>query len=165
MAQAQNDIERAERDMTELENCLNQSKELAEVTRSPLIAPKDKQAVFGAIMEKMDLCALTANFVHTIIANGRVSALPDIIAAFHAKAQEASGAVGAKITAARQLSQEQKSELTDAIEKTLDKKLLPRFAVDSSLLGGLIVKIGSRQIDTCLKTKLSSMKLKLKEVG
>ena len=88
-----------------------------------------------------------------------------MVKAFRAIAADARGEVAADVTSAHPLSASQQEELKAALKGVTGKDVAINAAVDPSLLGGLVVKIGSRQIDTSLKTKLNSLKLALKEVG
>ena len=97
--------------------------------------------------------------------NRRLFAIPTIIKSFRSIAAEQRGEVTADVVSAHPLTAAQKSELTAALKGVAGKDVVISAAVDPSLLGGLVVKIGSRQIDTSLKTKLNSLKLALKEVG
>ena len=88
-----------------------------------------------------------------------------MIRAFRRIAAEARGEIAADVPSAHDLTAAQKSELAAALKGVAGKDVAIRLTVDPSLLGGLVVKMGSRQIDTSLKTKLASLKLALKEVG
>jgi F-type H+-transporting ATPase subunit delta len=92
-------------------------------------------------------------------------AIPAIIKAFRKIAAEARGETAAEVTSAHALSPAQEAELKTALKSVAGRDVAIAVTVDPSLLGGLVVKIGSRQIDTSLKTKLASLKLALKEVG
>ncbi|WP_266036048.1 ATP synthase F1 subunit delta, partial [Brucella intermedia] len=92
-------------------------------------------------------------------------ALPGIIAAFRKIAAEHRGEISADVVSAHELSAAQQNELKATLKGVAGKDVTINVTVDPSILGGLIVKMGSRQIDTSLRTKLSSLKLALKEVG
>lgn len=91
--------------------------------------------------------------------------LPGIIAAFRKIAAEHRGEISADVISAHELTLAQQNELKATLKGVAGKDVTINVTVDPSILGGLIVKMGSRQIDTSLRTKLSSLKLALKEVG
>jgi F-type H+-transporting ATPase subunit delta len=91
--------------------------------------------------------------------------MQDMLAAYRKLAAEHRGEVTADVTVAQKLSAEQTKELKAALKSVVGKEVALNATVDPSILGGMIVKVGSRQIDTSLKTRLSSLKLALKEVG
>ena len=88
-----------------------------------------------------------------------------MIRAFRAKLADARGETSAEVVVAQKLSADQTKQLKATLKGVVGKDVALDVTVDPSLLGGMIVKVGSRQIDTSLKTKLSSLKLALKEVG
>jgi len=91
--------------------------------------------------------------------------VPGMIKAFRQIAAEHRGETAAEVTSAHELTAAQQTELKAALKSVAGKDVAISVTVDPSLLGGLVVKMGSRQIDTSLKTKLNSLKLALKEVG
>ena len=117
------------------------------------------------IAAKAGLDGVFGNFLKVVASNRRLFALPGMITAFRAIAADHRGVVTAEVTSAFELSAAQKKDLQATLKDVAGKDVEIDLTVDPSLLGGLIVKIGSRQIDTSLRTKLSSMKLVLKEVG
>ena len=108
---------------------------------------------------------LTGNFLQVVAANRRLFVLPGMIRSFRQMAAAHRGEVEAEVTSAHALTDEQRRELAETLGRYAGKTVTMRESVDPSILGGLIVKIGSRQIDTSLRTKLNSLKLALKEVG
>ena len=117
------------------------------------------------MLAKAGVSGLAANFLHVVARNRRLFAVPDMIRAFRRIAAEARGEASAAVTTAHALSPEQENELKSVLAGIVGRQVAVAVSVDPALLGGMIVKLGSRQIDTSLKTKLDSMKLKLKEVG
>ncbi|RUU63162.1 F0F1 ATP synthase subunit delta, partial [Mesorhizobium sp. M7A.T.Ca.TU.009.01.1.1] len=97
--------------------------------------------------------------------NRRLFAIPGMIRAFRQISAEHRGETAAEVTSAHELTAAQQTELKAALKSVAGKDVAISVTVDPSLLGGLVVKMGSRQIDTSLKTKLNSLKLALKEVG
>ena len=111
------------------------------------------------------ISGLLANFLKVVARNRRLFALPGMIKAFRIIAAKQRGEISAEVTSAHALDAAQETELKAALKSVTGKDVAVNVTVDASILGGLIVKVGSRQIDTSLRTKLSTLKLALKEVG
>ena len=154
-----------ESDLTRFEALLNSSDDLARLIRSPVFSAEEQSKAIGAVLAAADIKGLAGNFLRVVAANRRLFAVPAIIKAFRKIAAEARGETAAEVTSAHALSPEQETELKAALKSVAGKDVAIAVTVDPSLLGGLVVKMGSRQIDTSLKTKLASLKLALKEVG
>lgn len=108
---------------------------------------------------------MVGNFLKVVARNRRLFVLPGIIKAFRLLAARHKGEITADVTSAHALTLAQEIELKAALKGVTGKDVAVNVTVDPSILGGLIVKVGSRQIDTSLRTKLSTLKLALKEVG
>ena len=115
--------------------------------------------------DRAGIGGLVGNFLRVVAANRRLFAIPAMIKAYRRIAAERRGQVAAEVTSAHPLTAEQEAQLGTVLKGITGKDVAMTLAVDPALLGGLVVQIGSRQIDTSLKTKLNSLKLALKEVG
>ena len=113
----------------------------------------------------MGIGGLVGNFVRLVARNRRLFALPGILTAFQSLMARDRGEATAQVTSAQPLTEDQKNELKTVIRDRLGKTVTIEAKVDPAILGGLIVKVGSRMIDTSLRTKLMTMKTHLKEVG
>lgn len=160
-----NAVAAVEADLARLEAMLADSADLRRLIESPAFSSDDQLRAISAVADKAGITGLVGNFVRVVAANRRLFALPSIIAGFRAIAAEARGEVAADVTSAHALSAQQERELQAALKQVAGKDVKMSLLVDPSLLGGMVVRIGSRQIDTSLKTKLNSLKLALKEVG
>lgn len=147
------------------EAMLNESPDLLRLIRSPVFSAEDQLRAITAIVDKAGIGGLAGSFLKVVAQNRRLFAIPAIIRAFRRIAAEARGETTAEVTSAHALTQEQEDELRATLKGVAGKDVNISVTVDPSLLGGLVVKMGSRQIDTSLKTKLASLKLALKEVG
>ena len=165
LAASEKKISAVEKDLGRVDALLKGSDDLMRLVRSPVFSAEDQQAAISKILDKAKVTGIVGNFVRVVAGNRRLFALPDIIPAFKAKLAEARGEATAKVTVAAALTAPQTTQLKAALKSVVGKDVALDMVVDPSLLGGMIVKVGSRQIDTSLKTKLSSMKLALKEVG
>lgn len=158
-------VDSVARDLEGLAVALDESADLRRVTGSPEFSTDDKLRAVSALAEKAGYGQLSANFLKVIASNGRLSALPEMIRAFRLAVADHRGEITAEVTAAHALDDAQQNELKTALKGVTGKDVAVSLTVDPSILGGLIVRIGSRQIDTSLRTKLSTLKLALKEVG
>ncbi|BCH21760.1 ATP synthase subunit delta [Mesorhizobium sp. L-8-10] len=154
-----------EADLGRFEALLEGSEDLQRLIKSPVFSADDQARAIAAVLEKAGIGGLAGNFLRVVARNRRLFAIPGMIKAFRRIAAERRGEVAAEVTSAHALSAAQETELKAALKSVAGKDVAITVTVDPSLLGGLIVKMGSRQIDTSLKTKLNSLKLALKEVG
>ena len=141
------------------------NEDLQRLVRSPVFGADEQAAALGAILSKARIGGLTGNFVQLVARNRRLFVIEDIITAFRALAAADRGEVSASVTSAQELKPAQIKSLQTALKSITGKTVTLNQQVDPSILGGLIVKVGSRMIDTSLKTKLNSLKLRMKEVG
>jgi F-type H+-transporting ATPase subunit delta len=149
-----------------LADLLGESKDLSKLVESPILSRGEQQNAITMIMEKANADALTVKFLGTLAANGRLSTLPRVIQAFQLEHARRRGQVSAEVISAVALDESRKA----VVEKTVARlagsdKLSLSMRVDSSLIGGLIVRIGSRMIDTSIKTKLSRLESAMKGVA
>jgi F-type H+-transporting ATPase subunit delta len=165
LAAEANAVGDVERDLSGFEGLLKESPDLDRLIRSPVFAADEQSRAIAAVLARAGIGGLAGNFLRVLANNRRLFAAPVIIAAFRRITAEARGEASAEVTSAHALSADQENELKAALKSVAGKDVTIAAKVDPSLLGGLVVKMGSRQIDTSLKTKLASLKLALKEVG
>jgi F-type H+-transporting ATPase subunit delta len=151
-------IEEVEKDLAQFQGLLHESEDLARLVRSPVIASEDQSRALAAVLSKAGASSLTSNFFKLIAKNRRLFAADDIARAFTALAARHRGEVSAEVTTAHALSDEQLADLKAVLKQSVGKDVTLATKVDPSLLGGLVVKVGSRMVDSSLKTKLASMK-------
>ena len=160
-----NSVAKVEADLGRFEALLNGSEDLQRLIKSPVFAAEDQTRAIAAVADRAGITGLVGNFLRVAAANRRLFAVPGMIAAFRRFAAEHRGEASAEVASAHELTAAQINELKAALKGVAGKDVSVAVTVDPSLLGGLVVKMGSRQIDTSLKTKLNSLKLALKEVG
>jgi F-type H+-transporting ATPase subunit delta len=165
LAADSNSVAKVEADLSSFEKLLASSPDLDRLIKSPVFSADDQFKAIAAIADKAKIGGLVGNFLRVVAKNRRLFTVPGIISAFRSIAAEARGEVSADVTSAHELTAAQQTELKAALKGVAGKDVAINVTVDPSLLGGLIVKMGSRQIDTSLQTKLNSLKLALKEVG
>ncbi len=152
-------------DLDKFQALLDESDDLKRLVASPVFSAEDQFKAVSAIVVKAGITSLAANFLKVVANNRRLFAVPGMIAAYRTIAAAHRGEVVAEVTSAHALDEAQETELKAALKSVTGKEVTIALTVDPSILGGLIVKVGSRQIDTSLRTKLSTLKLALKEVG
>ncbi|TIX76412.1 MAG: F0F1 ATP synthase subunit delta, partial [Mesorhizobium sp.] len=160
-----NSVAQVEADLNSFAAMLEGSADLTRLINSPVFSSEDQAKAIAGIADKAGITGLTGNFLRVVAQNRRLFAIPGMIKAFRQVAAEHRGETAAEVTSAHALTDAQQTELKAALKSVAGKDVAITVTVDPSLLGGLVVKIGSRQIDTSLKTKLNSLKLALKEVG
>lgn len=151
--------------LDKFQGMIDGSEDLQRLIKSPVFSADEQLAAVSAILEKAGISGIAGNFLKVAASNRRLFAVPGMVRAFREIYARHRGEVSAEVTAARALTAEQETELKAALKGVTGKDVTINVAVDPAILGGLIVKLGSRQIDTSLRTKLSTLKLSLKEVG
>lgn len=165
LAQESNALSAVEGDLAYFERMLAESPDFRRLIESPVFSADEQFKAVSAILDKAELGGLVGNFIRVVAKNRRLFAVPQMIRAFRAIAAQARGETSAEVVSAHALTAAQEKELKAVLKEVAGKDVAVNASVDPSLLGGLVVKLGSRQIDTSLKTKLNSLKLALKEVG
>ena len=149
-------------DLSNLKNILKDNKELSLVVKSPLITSIDKLNIFESLLKKINANELTSTFIKVIEKNKRFSNLASIITQFININSQKRGDVLADVTSADELNDDQKNNITNQLKSILGDKLSLSFDVDKSIMGGLIVKVGSKMIDTSLANKINKLKIAMK---
>jgi F-type H+-transporting ATPase subunit delta len=152
-------------DLNRFNEALDAFDDLVRLVKSPVFSAEEQGRALAAILEQLKIEGLTRNFLLLVAKNRRLFATPDMIRAFTAMLARHRGEIGATVTAASKLTESQVTALKQALKAALGKDVLLEQRVDPSLLGGLVVKVGSRMIDSSLRTKLNSLKVAMKEVG
>jgi len=132
------------------------------VVKSPLITSIDKLNIFESLLKKINANELTSTFLKVIEKNKRFSNLASIITQFMNINSQKRGDVLADITSADELNDDQKNNITNQLKSILGDKLSLSFDVDKNIMGGLIVKVGSKMIDTSLANKINKLKIAMK---
>ncbi len=152
-------------DLTSLQKMFDDSDDFRRLVKSPILSRIDQSKGINAVAEKAQLAPITRQFLGLAAQNRRLSALPGVIAGFRAILADRRGQATAQVTSAEPLSEAQKSSLVDVLKKSVGRNIEIATKVDPSILGGLIVKVGSRMVDSSLKSKLQRLKLAMKGVG
>ncbi len=157
-----NALDTLESDLSQMKSAVAESADLANLVHSPAINRDDQQRAIAAVMDKMGLGDLTKRFVGLMTSKGRLAMLPGAIEGFTHMLTEHRGEVIAEVASAHPLSDAQRDTLAEKLKSTYGKDVKIDARVDPSLLGGLVVKIGSKMIDASLKAKLSGLQRAMK---
>ncbi len=158
-------IKALETDLAVLEAALGDSKELVALISSPLVTREQQRLAVAALAEKMKLSNIMTNALGLKADKRRLYVLPHFIAALRALIAEHKGEVTAEVTAAKALTKTQKDKLAKALKAAVGKDVNINMAVDEDLIGGLVIKLGSRMIDTSIRARLNALQNSMKEVG
>ncbi len=138
------------------------SPELQRLMRSPVFKVADQTASIEALAAKAKINGLALNFLKLMSANRRLAAVPDAIRGYNALVAKSKGEISGEVISAEKLSAKQLTDLKAALKTATGSNVALTTSVDPSLLGGLIVKVGSRMLDNSLKTKLQNLKVSMK---
>jgi len=149
-------------DLTLLQTMLNDHKDLQLIIESPLVASTNKLGILEKLLLNIRTSKLTLTFLKVLEKNKRFSNLYSIISQFININSFNRGDVLADITSAEELNDEQRKNINEQLKNTLGKKLSLNFIVDKKIIGGLVVKVGSKMIDTSLANKINKLKIAMK---
>ena len=154
-----------EADAAALEAALVASPELGAMIASPIISRTEQTGAITAIAAKMGVAPLMAHTLALMGANRRLFVLPQFIADLRARISAEKGEMTAEVIAAKALTAAQSKKLAATLKAKVGKDIILKTTVDASLIGGLVVKLGSTMIDTSIKAKLAALQNIMKEVG
>ena len=150
-------VSAVESDLETIGEAIKESADLGALIRNPQISREAASKAIEAVADVLGLSQLTKNFLGVLAGNRRLSALPQIIRAFAAIAAAQRGEATAEVTSAHALSDEQVEQLRQKLEVREGRKVKVKTSVDPDLLGGLVVTIGSKRIDSSIRTRLNSL--------
>ncbi len=155
-------LAQVESDVKTFQGMLDSSEDLRRLVRSPVISAENQATALTALLAKAKISGLTANFLKLIARNRRLFATADMFKSFRALVARERGEVSADVVSAHPLSAEQMNALQDVLKAQVGKDVQINTRVDPNLLGGVVVKVGSRMIDSSLRTKLNNLKVAMK---
>lgn len=155
-------LDAVEKDFATFTAAWKESADLRDVARSPLIDPADKAKALTAVAAKLGLSDLGRKTIGVAAQNRRAGELPGIFSVYRTLVARERGARQVEIVSARPLAEAEKSAIVDALGKQLGAKVEAETRVDDSLIGGFVVRVGSRQFDASVKAKLDALRLALK---
>ncbi len=155
--------ETVENDLNALAGMLADSDELNRMVQSPARSREEQGAAMGALADTAGFDALTKNFLGLVASNRRLLALSDMINDFRTLARDHRGEISAEVTSAHALNDKQLDAIKAHLKAAMGRDVQVDASVDEDLLGGLIVKVGSRMIDNSIRTKLENVQLAMRE--
>jgi len=152
-------------DLAKFDAMLAESDDLRRLVRSPVFTADSQSKALAAVLDKAEIAGIAAKFLKVLTANRRLFAVADVIRAFRALVAKFKGEATADVTVAEALSDTNLDTLMVALMSVTGKDVALNVKVDPSIIGGLVVKLGSRMVDSSLRTKLNSIKHAMKEAG
>lgn len=164
LAHERGTLEAVEGDMNALAALLEQSAEFRRLVKTPLLKRAQQGAAAAKVVQEMELSDITGNFLGVLAENRRLNALSGIIRDFRALLAQHKGEVTAKVVSAKPLNDTQMKALTAKLKQIAGRDVSIDARVDKALIGGLVVRIGSRMIDGSIATKLGNLERAMKGV-
>ena len=149
-------------DLARLVAMADESADFQRLLRSPVLNRDEQGKAMAALLDAMDVNDLTQRFVGLIIRNRRLFTLTDMVRGYLDELARRRGEITAEVTAPKALSESQTTALRDALQKKLGGKVTIAESIDPSMIGGLIVKVGSQMVDTSLRMQLNKMQLSMR---
>ena len=165
LALESNAIDAVQGDLDRFDALVGDNPDLARLVRSPVFGADEQGKALAAVLAKADIGGLAAKFLMLVTSNRRLFAVGQIIKAYRALVARHKGELTAQVTVAEPLSDAHRSAIRDALHAVTGKDVGLDVNVDPAIIGGLVVKLGSRMVDSSLRTKLNSIKQAMKEVG
>ncbi len=164
LALDQKAVDAVKADLDRFSALLDQNPDLVRLVRSPVFGADEQSRALKAVLERAGISGLTANFLLVVASNRRLFAVRDMIKAFRTLVARWKGEVTADVTVAERLSDKNLEALKDALKSVTGQKAVDlNVKVDPAIIGGLTVKVGSRMVDSSLRTKLNAIKIAMKE--
>jgi F-type H+-transporting ATPase subunit delta len=164
LAQETNAIDAVKADLERFEALIVESADLNRLVRSPVFSAEEQAQALGAVLDRVGIGGLPAKFLKLVTANRRLFAVRDMIRAFRDLAAQHKGEATAQVTVAEPLKDEHVAALRAALKAVSGKDVDLAITVDPAIIGGLVVKLGSRMVDSSLRTKLNAIRHAMKEV-
>jgi len=165
LARDSNAVDEVMADLDRFDALIAESPDLLRLVRSPVFTVEQQQGALVAVLDRAGISGIAANFVRLVTANRRLFAVRDMVRALRALVAQYKGEVTAHVTVAETLADRHLAALKDALKSVTGKDVTLDIKVEPAIIGGLVVKVGSRMVDASLKTKLNSIKHAMKEVG
>ncbi len=165
LARDEKSIDAVKADLDKFDALLAESADLKRLVRSPVFSAEVQMRALDAVLAKGGMTGTSAKFLRVLTANRRLFAVADVIRAFRALVANFKGEATAEVTVAEQLNDKNLDALKAALKSVTGKDVALNVKVDPSIIGGLVVKLGSRMVDSSLRTKLNSIKHAMKEAG
>jgi F-type H+-transporting ATPase subunit delta len=160
-----NSIDAVLADLQKFDGLLAESPDLMRLVRSPVFTADAQSRAIAAVIDRAGIAGLAAQFLKVLTRNRRLFAVRNVVKAYGALVARHKGEVTALVTVAEPLSEAHQIEIKDTLNAVTGKSVQVDVKVDPAIIGGLVVKLGSRMVDSSLRTKLNGLRLAMKEVG
>ena len=165
LAKDSGELDTVAANLNQLDTMIAESADLLRLVRSPVLSREDQSKGMNAVREKAEFGDLPRRFVGLVARNRRLFALKDIAPAYATLLSRHRGEMTADVTSAQPLDEAQMSAISSSLAQAVGSEVKVTASVDQSLIGGLVIKVGSRMIDSSLRTKLQNLQLAMKGVG
>jgi F-type H+-transporting ATPase subunit delta len=165
LARDEKSVDAVKADLDRFEAMLADSADLKRLVRSPVFSAGAQSKALTAVLDKAGITGTSANFLKVLTANRRLFIVADVVRGFRALVAKFRGEATADVTVAEALNEKNLDALKTALKSVTGKDVALNVKVDPSIIGGLVVKLGSRMVDSSLRTKLNSIKHAMKEAG
>ncbi len=165
LARDEKSVDAVKADLDQFNAMIADSADLKRLVRSPVFSAETQSRALAAVLEQAEITGISANFLKVLTANRRLFAVTDVIRAFRALVAKFKGEATADVIIAEALSDKNLDALKSALKSVTGKDVALNVNVDPSIIGGLVVKLGSRMVDSSIRTKLNSIKHAMKEAG
>jgi F-type H+-transporting ATPase subunit delta len=163
LARDANTIDAVKADLERFDALVGESPDLARLVRSPVFSADEQLNALSAVLERAGIGGLTAQFLKLVAKNRRLFAVHDMVRAFRNLVARHKGETTAEVTVAEEIKDDHVAALRNALKAVSGKEVDLKIKVDPAIIGGLVVKLGSRMVDSSLRTKLNSIKHAMKE--
>ena len=165
LARDEKSVDAVKADLDRFDAMIADSADLARLVRSPVFTADEQAKALAALLDTSGIAGTAAKFLKVLTANRRLFAVRDVIKAFRVLVARFKGKVAADVTVAEQLSEKNLDALKTALKAVTGQDVALNVKLDPAIIGGLVVKVGSRMVDSSLRTKLNSIKSAMKEAG
>ena len=152
-------------DLENFQVLLDANPDLQRLVRSPVFSSEEQTKALAAVLDKAGIGGLAAKFLKLVASNRRLFAVGEMIKAYRLLVARHKGEVSAEVTVAEALSDKHRDALAAALKSVTGKDVALAVKVDPAIIGGLVVKLGSRMVDSSLRSKLNAIKHAMKEAG
>ena len=163
LARDEKSVDAVKADLDRFEAMLGDSPELTRLVKSPVFTADVQAKAIDAVLAKAGISGISAKFLNVLTANRRLFAVSDVIRAFRLLVAKYRDEATADVTVAEPLSDKNLDALKSSLKSVTGKDVTLNVKIDPAIIGGLVVKLGSRMVDTSLRTKLNSIKHAMKE--
>ena len=164
LADERKELDAVANDLRSLRAMLRDSADLRRLIRSPVLSRDDQGKAIASLAQAAQVSPLSRNFLGLLAHNRRLFALPEMIEGYLRRLATARGEVTAQVTSAQELTPQQREAVNEQLRKAVGRKVAVDVEIDPSLLGGLVVRVGSRMVDASIRSKLSRLQLAMKGV-